>query len=345
MDLLKLIKNRISSEWKKTFNENVDILNRNAHDQDQKLDTTNSRIDNLVLHSGGESPNEVVDARVNNKAVQFATLAARLLETENAHDKDVEQLELTQSDQQKQLEQLNNSIGIIFGTYNASVSIYVSKSRGSDETGDGTEEKPFNTIQMAANLIPLISTGTVTIFIDADSYLEDVVFASISGTKIYIRPIQAYSTLNPLNSDLPVKIRSISFNYCSGYTQIAGIQFVDTANAPLKRSLSHINSGYLGINTCKFAENTKALDFNALYASDGSKVHAYGNTLFKDQATAFTADFMAEISASLVQGSGNTVGAYARMATIRATLPTAFATTVNSTANNGLIITKGTVMS
>lgn len=345
MGLLKLIKNRISTEWKETFNTNVDILNRNARDQNQKLDTTNTRIDNLVLHSGGESPNEVVDARVNNKAIQFATLAARLLDTENTHDSDVEQLSLTQADQQKQLEQLNNSIGIILGTYNASVSIYVSKARGNDQTGDGTEEKPFKTIQMAANIIPLISTGTVTIFIDAESYLEDVVFASINGTKIYIRPIQSFSSINPLNSDLPVKIRSLSFNYCTGYTQVSGIQFVDTANTPLKRSLSHVNSGYLAINNCKFAENTKSLDFNALYVSDGSKAHIYGNTLFKDQAVAVASDFMAEITVSVIQGSGNTLGALAKMSTIRATLPSVFATTQTSATNNGLIITKGTVLS
>lgn len=344
MELLKLIKNRISTEWKKTFNDNVDILNGITRDQNQKIDTTNKRIDNLVLKSGKDSSNEVVDARVNNKGETFETLEARLLETENTHDTDVTRLDTTQTDQQKQLEQLNNAIGRILGTYNSSISIFVSKSRGSDEAGDGTETNPFKTIQMAANLIPLISTGTVTIFIDADVYLEDVVFASINGTKIYIRPIQVYSS-DPLNNDMPVKVRSIAFNYCSGYARVSGIQFVDNVNTPFGRSLSQINSGYLGIETCKFGENSKKLSHTAVFISEGSKAHVYGNTLFKDQATALFADFLAEISVSSAQGSGNNVGVLARMATARASMPSAFATTVTSVVNNGLIITKGTVLS
>lgn len=67
MGLLKLFSNRISKEWKEKFNKNIDYLSnleKKLSDQDK---STNSRIDNLVLHSGGDSPNEVVDARVNNK--------------------------------------------------------------------------------------------------------------------------------------------------------------------------------------------------------------------------------------------------------------------------------------
>lgn len=350
MDLLKLIKNRITTEWKETFNKNVDILNRKARDQDQKLETTNRRIDNLVLHSGGDSPNEIVDARVNNKAVQFATLAARLLDTENTHDKDVEQLELTQSDQQKQLEQLNNSIGIILGTYNASVSIYVSKSRGNDETGDGTEEKPFKTIQMAANLIPLLSTGTVTIFVDADVYLEDVVFKSINGTQVHMRPIQDVGLLDPSTDDLPVKIRHVTFDYCSGYMKITGIQLVDTANAPTiegrRVSVSLLQGGYLNISKCKFAENTKSSAFSAIYTEANSKVSVSGKTWFKDQHTAMTARHMGEIYVeNSTQGTGNNIGVFSDLGTIRCQLPLGFATTPTSTGFQGLIITKGTVLS
>ena len=78
MGLLKLIGNRISTEWKEKFNQNIDYLNdleKKLSDQDK---STNSRIDNLVLHSGGDSPNEVVDARVNNRGETFETLQARL---------------------------------------------------------------------------------------------------------------------------------------------------------------------------------------------------------------------------------------------------------------------------
>lgn len=350
MELLKLIKNRISTEWKKTFNDNVDILNGITRDQNQKIETTNKRIDNLVLKSGKDSSNEVADARVNNKGETFETLEARLLETENTHDTDVTRLDMTQTDQQKQLEQLNNAIGRILGTYNSSISIFVSKSRGSDEVGDGTETNPFKTIQMAANLIPLLSTGTVTIFVDADVYLEDVVFKSINGTQIYIRPIQDWSVFDPASNDMPVKVRSINFTYCSGYFKVSGIQFVDTANAPFisgrRVSLALIQGGYLNIDACKFADSTKAIAFSAVYTEADSKISVSGKTYFKDQNTAMTARHMGEIYVeNSTQGSGNTTGVFADLGTIRCQLPIGFATTQTQTGFQGLIITKGTVLS
>lgn len=350
MNLLKLIKNRISTEWKEIFNTNVDILNRNARDQEQKIDTTNKRLDNLILKSGGDSPNEVVDARVNNKAKTFLTLQSRLLAAENKHDEEFETLSITQSDQQKQMEQLNNAIGIILGTYNASVSIYVSKSRGDDKTGDGTEGKPFQTIQMAANIIPLISTGAVTIFIDADVYREDVVFSSINGTQVHLRPMQDVGSLDPSTDDLPVKMRHVTFDYCSGYMKTSGIQFVDTANAPTiegrRVSVALLQGGYLNVSKCKFAENTKSSTFSAIYTEANSKVSVSGKTCFKDQQTAMTARHMAEIYVeNSTQGSGNMTGVFADLGTIRCQLPTGFANTQTQTGFQGLIITKGTVLS
>ncbi|MBU5370149.1 hypothetical protein [Enterococcus avium] len=342
MELLKLIKNRISSEWKKTFNDNVDILNRNAHDQDQKLDTTNARIDNLVLHSGGDSPNEVVDARVNNKAVQFATLAARLLDTENTHDKDVELLSLTQADQQKQLEQQNNAIGKLMGTYGTSVSIYVSNSRGNDQTGDGTEENPFKTIQMAVNMVPLISTGEIYIRVDSGVYLEDVVIRNLSFISFEILPIESISAIDLTKSDLPVKVRSIKFSSCKGYSRLSGIQIVDTANSP-NYGISNEQSGYIAINKCKFAENTKSLSsYDAVVINGTSKVNLY-DSVFYNQNSAVTVSLMADAVLSLA-GSGNNIGVTAFSATARCLVPAGFATTPTRVTGFGLIITKGTVL-
>lgn len=349
MDLLKLIKNRITTEWKETFNTNVDILNRNARDQDQKLETTNSRIDNLVLHSGGDSPNEVVDARVNNKAVKFATLAARLLDTENTHDKDVEQLSLTQTDQQKQMEQLNNSIGSILGTFNASVSIYVSKIRGNDETGSGTQDKPFQTIQMAVNIVPLISTADVTILIEAGTYLEDVYLNSINGNKITIRPVDDYTIFDLATQDLPVKVRSVQFSYCTGVFYVFGLQFVDAANAPnfggKKYSLAHIQGGYMDVRKCKFADNTKSLSFRTCYSEGNVKTLIGANCYFGNQAMAIASGFLADVFIGAISGSGNTIGISATSSTIRARIPASFATTPSQSVELGTVILKEQVIS
>ncbi|HFD1755562.1 TPA: hypothetical protein QFT28_002262, partial [Enterococcus faecium] len=279
MGMLKLISNNIALKWKETFNKNVDYLNnleKKLSDQDK---STNSRIDNLVLHSGGESPNEVVDARVNNKGEVFDTLHGRLLEHENLSDEQISELNTNMDSQKEQVQQLNKSVQQIIGGYSEPINMYVSKN-GSDISGDGSEEKPFLTIQTAVNNIPLITTGSITVWIDSGVYLEDVMIRNLNFTSFLIRPIDNFNAVDPLKSDLPVKVRSICFTACKGYCQVAGMQIVDTANGA-DYGIRNEQSGYMAINRCKFAENTKSLArYNAVYVGGTSKINMYGNTTF-----------------------------------------------------------------
>ena len=63
MLLKKLTTNLITGKWKEIFNHNVDCLNDLETSLKENDDYLNNRIDNLVLSSGGDSPNEVVDVR------------------------------------------------------------------------------------------------------------------------------------------------------------------------------------------------------------------------------------------------------------------------------------------
>ncbi|HGF7677448.1 TPA: hypothetical protein QFP58_002118, partial [Enterococcus faecium] len=232
MGLLKLISNRISTEWKEKFNKNIDYLNdleKKLSDQDK---STNSRIDNLVLHSGGDSPNEVVDARVNHKGETFTTLQGRLTDTEKKVSESVSTLEKNQADTKAQVAQLNNSVETIIGGSADWINLYVSADLGSDQIGDGSEEKPFATIQMAVNQIPLVSIPGISIWIDDGVYLEDVFIRNVSATTINIGPKNDTSVIDPSKSDMPVKLRSLSFYHCKGFFKVTGLQFVDTINAP-----------------------------------------------------------------------------------------------------------------
>ncbi|RBT68067.1 hypothetical protein EB03_01191, partial [Enterococcus hirae] len=65
MLLKKLTTNLITGKWKEIFNHNVDCLNDLETSLKENDDYLNNRIDNLVLSSGGDSPNEVVDGRVD----------------------------------------------------------------------------------------------------------------------------------------------------------------------------------------------------------------------------------------------------------------------------------------
>ena len=348
MELEKLKNNRISNEWKQTFNDNVDYLENLEKNLDEQHKSTNSRIDNLVLHSGGDSPNEVVDARVNNRGETFETLQARLKAHEDQSDEEISQLSNDASNQKEELDQLNSSVQQIIGGYNEPIDIYVSKN-GSDQTGDGTEEKPYATIQTAVNTIPLITTAPITIWIDDGAYLEDVVINGLSYRSLMIKPINDISSINPLTSDLPVRVRSLATTTCVGYTQISGIQIVDTVNAPIDPSgnrygIMNEQSGYMAINKCKFSENTKSLGYNAIYVGGVSKLNMYGNTTFINQDVALRVRLMSEALAGLT-GSGNNIGIKCEDATVRGTASAAFATTPTSISGNGLIISKGQVLS
>ena len=348
MELEKLKNNRISNEWKQTFNDNVDYLENLEKNLDEQHKSTNSRIDNLVLHSGGDSPNEVVDARVNNRGETFETLQARLKAHEDQSDEEISQLSNDASNQKEELDQLNSSVQQIIGGYNEPIDIYVSKN-GSDQTGDGTEEKPYATIQTAVNTIPLITASPITIWIDDGAYLEDVVINGLSYRSLMIKPINDISSINPLTSDLPVRVRSLATTTCVGYTQISGIQIVDTVNAPIDPSgnrygIMNEQSGYMAINKCKFSENTKSLGYNAIYVGGVSKLNMYGNTTFINQDVALRVRLMSEALAGL-NGSGNNIGIKCEDATVRGTASAAFATTPTSISGNGLIISKGQVLS
>lgn len=348
MGLVKLISNNIALKWKETFNKNVDYLENLEKNLDEQHKSTNSRIDNLVLHSGGDSPNEVVDARVNNRGETFETLQARLKAHEDQSDEEISQLSSDASNQKEELDQLNSSVQQIIGGYNEPIDIYVSKN-GSDQTGDGTEEKPYATIQTAVNTIPLITTAPITIWIDDGAYLEDVVINGLSYRSLMIKPINDISSINPLTSDLPVRVRSLATTTCVGYTQISGIQIVDTVNAPIDPSgnrygIMNEQSGYMAINKCKFSENTKSLGYNAIYVGGVSKLNMYGNTTFINQDVALRVRLMSEALAGLT-GSGNNIGIKCEDATVRGTASTVFATTPTSISGNGLIISKGQVLS
>ena len=315
MELIKLIKNRISLEWKKTFNDNVDILNRNAHDQDQKLDTTNSRIDNLVLHSGGDSPNEVVDARVNASGTTYPTLYSRLLALDNLVDLNYTELKTRQDTQKNQLDQLNDSIGTLMGAYGETLDLYVSKS-GNNQTGDGTEANPYLTIQAAVNQIPLLTSSRVTIWISDGVYLEDVVVRNLKAVSITIRNRQS---VTDTTLELGVKVRSISFISSLGYQQINGIEFVDQANisGQLKCAIYSEQSSYLSVWNCRFGENTYGKTNRCLFATGGSKIST-SNNFYQNQNCIAEARNLADINIDANdQGVGNDYGVIADNGEVR----------------------------
>ncbi|QUM62048.1 hypothetical protein IUH69_02495 [Enterococcus faecium] len=321
MELEKLKNNRISNEWKETFNDNVDYLENLEKNLDEQHKSTNSRIDNLVLHSGGDSPNEVVDARTNAEGTIYPTLYSRLLASDNLFNLNYTELKTRQDNQQGQLNQLNDSVGTLMGAYGETLDLYVAKD-GNNQTGDGTEAKPFLTIQAAVNQIPLLTSSRVTIWISDGSYLEDVVVRNLKAVSITIRNRQ---NVSDTSSELGVKVRSIAFISSLGYQQINGLQFVDQANisgvayigGDIKCAIYSEQSSYLAVWNCRFAENTFDKGNRCLFAIGASKIGT-SNNFYQNQNCIAEARNLADINIdSNDRGSGNDYGVIANNGTAR----------------------------
>ncbi|PQF19513.1 hypothetical protein, partial [Enterococcus faecium] len=302
------------------------------------------------LHSGGDSPNEVVDARVNHKGETFATLQGRLTDTEKKVSESVSTLEKNQADTKAQVAQLNNSVETIIGGSADWINLYVSADLGSDQIGDGSEEKPFATIQMAVNQIPLVSIPGISIWVDDGVYLEDVFIRNVSATTIHIGPKNDISVIDPSKSDMPVKLRSLSFYQCKGFFKVTGLQFVDTINAPknsgLIYSLMLLQGGYLSVDKCKFAEDNRNLISAAIYTEGLSASNVYNSCHFYRQNIVVYANLMSQVLISQqTSGKENTTGARSKDAIIRGKFSVGFADINEDVKGFGLIITKGTVLS
>lgn len=347
MGLVKLISNNIALKWKQTFNDNVDYLENLEKNLDEQHKSTNSRIDNLVLHSGGDSPNEVVDARVNNKGETFDTLQGRLSAAENQSDERITQIADSANNNKEQINQLNKTIRELYNGSGSEVSIFVSADKGNDAIAEGTEEKPFKTIQMAINAIPLLSSTATTVFVDDGVYLEDVRLSGNIVPRITLRTVQNIQYDDVYNAKLPVKIRSISVVNCNANIQVYGIQFIDQANTAASRfphSIEIRDGGMLVVQRCSFAEDTRKLENHAtVYSNGNSKAHVM-ESLFNNQNTVFYTDTPAEMRVGgNNKGTGNNLVYCAENATLRSNVGVS-GTQETKIIGQGLIIAKGMVL-
>lgn len=258
MGLMKLVKNAISSEWKKTFNDNVDYLNGLETRVDQRNQATNKRIDNLVLNAGGDSPNEVVDARVNSEGTIFETLRERLAAGELLTKEELALVNQLIKNQSDSITQLNSTIQELYGGSGGSISLFVSAELGNDTTADGTEEKPFKTIQAAINSLPLLSTSQFYIYVEPGVYLEDVVISNITSGKLNIVATNL-SVVDASAGDTGVFVRSVLFIDCGMYCAVRGFTQTDVANSP--KYFVYFNGAMYGVaDRCRAVQNTKNIN-------------------------------------------------------------------------------------
>lgn len=311
MGKLKVIKNRVYTEWKNAFNHNVEQIERAQNENKMSHKATNKRIDNLVLSSGGDSPNEVTDARTDASGTIHDTLKARIDSGETLTSEEIKDVDETLENQSTRISSLENTINELYNGEGSTVDIYVSEEKGNDTTGDGTEENPFKTIQEAANSIPFLSPANYYIHVEPGVYQEDVIIVGIIASTLEI--VATNNEVTEPDEDTGVFVRSIFFNNCQSYCAARGITQIDPQNS-LGYFISFDRTSYGVANNCRAVLNTKNLNTNNFrygryrafnYASTVGnlyKINAY------NQYNALSSTYGSSVRASNdVKGEGNIV--------------------------------------
>ncbi|WP_156096364.1 hypothetical protein [Tetragenococcus muriaticus] len=292
-----------------------------------------------MLNSGGDSPNEVTDARTDASGTIHETLKARIDAGENLTTEEIKDLNETLTNQREEISQLNGVIQDLYGGDGSNVDLYVHAGRGNDTTADGTEEKPFKTIQAAVDGIPFLASSRFYIHVAPDVYLEDVHVRDNNITAIEIVATNNEVT-NAKEGDTGVFVRSIFFENCQAYCRIRGVTLTDAQNGP-GFFTRFDRCSYGAVDNCRAAINTKNLDTNNFRWSDfrcynleSTMGNIYG-TLARNQDFAISSMFASSLRVSnSVSGSRNNVVYSANGAII-------FATGADLTGETKIISTYG----
>ena len=311
MGLSKLIKNRISKEWKDVFNSNVDYLERLKEENQTSHKATNKRIDNLVLSSGGDSPNEVTDARSDTQGNAFETLKGRLDSEHTWNARALKDANELIAQQRTEINRLNGTIEELYGSTGGETNIYVSAERGNDKTADGTEEKPFKTIQSAIYGIPFLSTASYYLLVEPGVYFENVIIEGINAKVIEIVGSNN-AVSDATKEDTGVFVRSICYENCKTYCRVRGITQTDPQNS-MGYFIYFIGSTYGAIDNCRAVVNTKSLEVKNNIRQGGYRTYVWErcignvyNSAISNQKTAISALFGATVrSSNNVYGSAN----------------------------------------
>lgn len=313
MGLLKKIGIHLDRKFRDTINDNVDIVNREFDRLDQKDKYLESRISNTVLKSGGNSPNEVIDARVNWRGDTFLTLQERLIAGEELSDQERKELVNKIQIMREEFDQMLTVIQMLYGGSGGVQTIYVSKN-GNDVTGDGTELKPFSTIQAAINSLPLLSTTHFIVRVGVGAYLEDVVVRGLKAARLEIEAENTES-VSAITQNLGCYLRSVEFIDCDMYCRIRGFQSTDIANSP-GHFVKYTRVAYGAIENCRATASTINHGSYNTFFYNGSVGNVY-TCWASNQRMVLRAEFAATTRLSGdIAGNSNTVVCGARGAII-----------------------------
>lgn len=193
--------------------------------------------------------------------------------------------------------------------------IYVSEGRGDNSLAEGSENRPYRTIQAAVDSLPLISGTEFYIFVEAGVYLEDVTVSGARSARLEILSTKNDEE-NAKEANTSVMVRSITFKDCGMYCRAQGITQTDPQSTYRNSFIRFIRTNYGAINNCRAVINTKSFEEYNAYFFDGTTGAVY-YSMASNQNCAIKAQFCSNVRVtSGVSGTGNDTALWARESTI-----------------------------
>ena len=162
--------------------------------------------------------------------------------------------------------------------------LHVAKT-GNDTTGDGSESKPYLTIQKALNSLPSLLVDRVIVQVHVGNYNENVVITNFTGREIHVagdsNESVTINTLRALNNNigyLRIENLAITGNSGDGYNwslQVEGIQPVYLQNIICTNETpnSHVGAFYFTKTSMVFMNNCTISNKNIALDVDGSVIY------------------------------------------------------------------------
>lgn len=125
-----------------------------------------------------------------------------------------EQLEELRQPIRTEVSDISNRVSKIYGLSQSPVNIYVSKT--GNNTGNGTQGNPFNSIQKAFDSIPKIIDKRYTVWIAPGDYDEEAYLTGVIGGTIFVRSTEPPETVDNIN----VRVKALNFYDIMGYVHI-----------------------------------------------------------------------------------------------------------------------------
>lgn len=175
--------------------------------------------------------------------------------------------------------------------------LHVAKT-GSDTTGDGSENKPYLTIQKALNSLPRLLLSRATINIHEGVYDENVFISYFLGYEQIV--------LNGISGET-VKIKTINANICSVKLIFKNFELFGASQDEYKWSLQCSWVPNMRIENIRCIESVASSSYGAFRFDECGIVRIY-NTEISNKAIALDVAASVVYLNNTVTGTNNTVG-------------------------------------